>query len=126
MFSEEYIKKLVDEGCRRWTKYGKDRLYLNAEALGLWWKGRTKSSGSLYGCFWRDESISNKSGNGLFDILNDGCYVDLMTGNLHYIRHTRYGTNGTILDALKELKQEFKDEFNRKTELADDTQHTSE
>lgn len=77
----EQIKSLESIGFRRWTKYGKDRLYATAEAVGLsctYYGTGNISSASLNG-----ERISNSHARAVSGYI-DGVYVDIETSRISY------------------------------------------
>lgn len=77
--TDEQIKALQDIGFRRWTKYGKDRLYANAEAIGLeldYYKTGNISDAMLDG-----SRISNCQARKILSAI-DGCYIDILTGKV--------------------------------------------
>jgi hypothetical protein len=71
---------LVQKGCRRWQKAGKDRIYLPVELMmsliGL--KLHRYGSGNISSATQNGEKISNSSAR---EILNDmdGAYYDIQT-----------------------------------------------
>lgn len=78
MMTEEDIKKLEAAGGKRWTKYGKDRIYIDATTLGL--KVDYYNTGNVRHAEWQGETVSNANGRRL---LGSKVYVDCADGSLH-------------------------------------------
>lgn len=78
MMGEKDIAKLMAEGGKRWSKYGKDRIYFDATTLGL--EVERYGTGSVRSAEWQGESISNADARRL---LNSKVYVDCADGTLH-------------------------------------------
>ena len=76
--NEQTIAKLEAAGFNRWTKGGHDRLYVNAETLGL--KVSCYKSGNVSRAEWQGERISNADGRRL---LSSKVWIDVKTGELH-------------------------------------------
>ncbi len=75
-----FIQKAEAIGCRRWTKYGKDRLYLNsyiAKSYGLSYTVR--KTGSLDKTTFDGDYISHSQAGRVLGEL-DGLYIDLAAG----------------------------------------------
>lgn len=72
------IKAYENAGFKRWTKGGHDRLYIDAESLGLE-IGRYKT-GNVKSATWQGNRISNADGHRL---MASKIYVDVKTGELH-------------------------------------------
>lgn len=76
------IKKLENMGATRWTKNGKDRLYLNSAGLkiiGL--ETETYKNGSIMSAKLKGESISNSKAGRIGSAISEA-YVDLNTGKI--------------------------------------------
>jgi hypothetical protein len=78
MMTEEDTKKLEAAGGKRWTKYGKDRIYIDATALGL--EVEYYKTGNVRNAKWQGERISNADGRRL---LGSKVYVECSDGSLH-------------------------------------------
>lgn len=72
------IEKLEAAGAKRWTKYGKDRLYIDAKVLGL--ELDHYKTGNISHAKWQGESISNSDG---YRLNGSKVYVDVADGSLH-------------------------------------------
>lgn len=72
------IDRAEAAGFRRWTKAGKDRLYINATELGL--EVAYYKTGNISSAKWCGERISNADARRL---LGSKVYVDVATGELH-------------------------------------------
>lgn len=76
--SDERIAKLEAAGARRWTKYDKDRMYIDVTLLGAdidYYK-----SGNISSAYWHGERVSNANGGRL---LASKVYVDVADGSIH-------------------------------------------
>ena len=76
-FTEEQIKAMEDKGFKRWTKYGKDRMYVSAEQIGL--KCCYYNSGNISGASFNGESISNREAHRM---MATKTYIDLDDGSV--------------------------------------------
>lgn len=75
--NEKQITALEEKGFRRWTKGSMDRLYINAERLGL--EVECYKTGNVFSAYYRGEKISNKRGT---EMKNSKTYIDITTGEL--------------------------------------------
>jgi len=75
--NEKQIAALEEKGFRRWTKGTMDRLYINAETLGL--EVEFYKTGNVFSAYYRGEKISNKRGT---EMKNSKTYIDIVTGDL--------------------------------------------
>lgn len=77
----ETIAKLQDAGFNRWTKNGMDRLYVNADTLGLVVEvsrsGHAKSEG-----VWNGADVYKQEAD---EILHSKVWIDVTTGELHVV-----------------------------------------
>ncbi len=88
------IEKLVNAGFKRWTNYGKDRLYVDAEKLGL--EYNTYNSGHVCGATFNGEEISNGWAS---EMRHAKTYVDVADGSIHCdIKHS-----SLIVNAIEQL-----------------------
>lgn len=85
------IDELTAIGFSRWQKYGKDRLYIDPEKLGLSY-GCYKS-GSISWAEYRGESISNRQA---YRLLGAKTYIDVVTEKV-------YSDDETLGQAAAEL-----------------------
>lgn len=76
--SEKDIAKLLEAGGKRWSKYGKDRIYIDVETLGL--EVEYYKTGNVRNATWQGERISNADARRL---LGSKVYVDCADGSLH-------------------------------------------
>ena len=76
--SEKDIAKLLEAGGKRWSKYGKDRIYIDVETLGL--EVSYYKTGNVSNAAWQGEGISNNDARRL---LGSKVYVDCADGSLH-------------------------------------------
>lgn len=76
--NEKDIAKLLEAGGNRWSKYGKDRIYIDVKTLGL--EVSYYKTGNVRNATWQDEGISNADARRL---LGSKVYVDCADGSLH-------------------------------------------
>lgn len=91
MLNESTIKALEDKGFCRWTKGNYDRLYLNAESIGL--ECEYYKTGNISGATLNGERISNSQARAMKWAKT---YIDIKTGKI-------YGDNYTMTEAAKEI-----------------------
>ena len=92
--SDKQVAKLEAAGAKRWSKYGKDRMYVDVTLLGAdidYYK-----SGNISSAYWHGERVSNADGGRL---LASKVYVDVADGSLHVSSDFR--DEGSIRDAAK-------------------------
>lgn len=75
--NEMQITALEGKGFNRWTKGNMDRLYINADALGL--EVERYNTGNVSSAYWQGERISNSRGSAM---LYAKTYIDIATGKL--------------------------------------------
>lgn len=75
---EAMIKRLETLGFRRWTKYGKDRMYIDPEYLGF--ECDTYKTGNISWAAFKGERISN---NHAKDYRYAKTYLDLDSMKMH-------------------------------------------
>lgn len=92
--NEKQIAALEEKGFRRWTKGTMDRLYINAETMGL--EIERRKSGSVSSAYYRGERISNNLGSAMAYAKT---YIDIATGELH-------ATNWTLEQDAQQLYDE--------------------
>lgn len=92
--NEKQIAALEEKGFRRWTKGSMDRLYINAETLGL--EVSSYKTGNVFSAYYRGEKISNKRGS---EMVSAKTYIDIETGELH-------ATNWTLEQDARQLYEE--------------------
>ena len=76
--TEKLITALEEKGFKRWTKGDKDRMYVDAETLGL--KAQKYGSGAVKHAEWLGEKISNREGTAM---LHAKTYLDLTDMSVH-------------------------------------------
>lgn len=113
--NEKQITALEEKGFRRWTKGTMDRLYINAETLGL--EVEFYKTGNVFSAYYRGEKISNKRGT---EMKNSKTYIDIETGELH-------ATNWTLEQDAQQLYDETMEalEATETTETETDEEETS-
>lgn len=111
------IEKLEAAGAKRWSKYGKDRLYIDAKVLGL--ELTYYKTGNVSSAKWQGESISNADGRRLN---NTKVYVDVADGSLHV--STDYWSADD--DALDKVAERFVEAALAETEEEEETEEETE
>lgn len=117
MMTDKMIEKFENAGFRRWTKYGNDRLYIDAEGLGLSYSRR--NSGSIAYAEWQGEKISN---NHARDMISCKMYVDVTTGEAHFDGNSKY-VEDAFNSKIEELMQ---GETEKNAETADENDESNE
>ena len=87
----ERIEELESLGFKRWQKGTFDRLYINADVLGL--VCEYYKSGSIHAAYFKGERISNSEG---YRMKSAKTFIDVKTGML-------YSDNATLKAAAMEL-----------------------
>lgn len=107
------IKKYEAAGFKRWTKNGMDRLYIDAEALGL--EVERYGTGNIKSATWQGEKVSNADAR---RILASKAYIDVETGELHVSSDfEKYGVP-TVEEMARELAESIEDEEPQASECA--------
>ena len=102
MLNEKIIKALEKKGFNRWTKGTIDRLYINAEMLGL--KLDYYKTGNICSASYRGEYISN---NHAREMKAAKTYVDITDGTVHSTSWTLQKDAEIMLDdTMEEVEQE--------------------
>lgn len=84
------VTALIEAGCNRWKKYGKDRVYLRhigAALMGL--ELTYYKSGCISGAWLNGEEISHAEGGRVLNTFGDA-YIDLATGKIAGMFGDRY------------------------------------
>ncbi len=89
--TEVIVEKLTKVGFKRWTKNGMDRMYINANRLGL--EVEYYKTGNVAHAEWEGEKISNCAAR---RIMNNKTYFDLADNTLH-------STSEMLLEAARNL-----------------------
>jgi hypothetical protein len=89
--TETKIEELQKLGFKRWTKNGKDRLYINATSLGLTYT--TYNTGNVSSASFAGEHISNSAARRM---LGSKTYIDLVQGVV-------VSDNATLANAAADL-----------------------
>lgn len=99
MTDEEKIATLEAKGFKRWTKYGKDRLYINAEKL-LNLEIHYRKSGSISFSEMDGESISHGEA---YRLIGSKIWIDLQDNFSKHISADEYEAEEIIAPALDRL-----------------------
>lgn len=89
--TEEQITKLTEQGFKRWTKGGYDRLYVSAGVLGL--ECEYYKTGNIKNAYFRGERVSNCEGRRMKAA---NTYVNVKDGKVH-------SNNDTLKQAAEEI-----------------------
>lgn len=98
MIDERKIKKLIGMGANRWSKGGRDRLYLNdayKDLLDL--KIRRYNSGNISSAYMGEEKIANRKASEIISLSRE-TYIDLITDKVEVSREET-----TKVEEYKEL-----------------------
>lgn len=102
MLNDMTIKALEEKGFKRWTKGTMDRLYVNADKLGL--DCCYNKSGRVLGATFNDEHVSNTHAS---EMLTAKTYIDVLTGEVHSIYAYTHAKCQTLLDAAQKILDEI-------------------
>lgn len=97
------VENLIEAGANRWTKNGKDRVYLSKignELIGL--ECSYYKSGNLSSAYLAGEKISNAEAQRVMSVYSRA-YVNAMTGELHDV-NGRDEYVKTFLEAMKRFE----------------------
>lgn len=114
MLNERIIKALEMKGFKRWTKGTMDRLYINAETLGL--ELDYYKTGNICSAIYRGESISNNMAR---EMKAAKTYVDITDGTVHSTSWTLQKDVEIMLDDTMEEVEHEADEDEATTEAAE-------
>lgn len=87
--TNERIEKAIEDGARRWTKEGYDRLYVSPELLGFSYN--RYHTGNISCAYWDGERI-----------LDTKVYYDLTTDRVS-VKGSTYYHREALLEAAKEF-----------------------
>lgn len=98
--TEEGTERLIALGASRWSKYGKDRIYLKALAKELGLEFEKYNSGNICSATFKGEVISNsKCGRMLGQM--EKAFIDIATGEI--VMEGREEEGQLLIDSLKEI-----------------------
>ena len=104
--TEKFITALEEKGFKRWTKGDKDRMYIDAEKLGL--KVQKYGSGAVKHAEWDGEKISNREGASM---LHAKTYLDLTDMSVHSDDSDLFAAAEAIIEEVRSsLEEEEKKE----------------
>ena len=110
MMTETMIEKLTEKGFSRWTKGAMDRLYINANDLGLY-TDSYKSGNICYASF-NGEEISHAHA---LRMLGAKIWIDVETGLLN----SKYA-EGCLVEAAKAIYEQVKAEIDTEEAAAEE------
>nr|DAL24383.1 MAG TPA_asm: hypothetical protein [Caudoviricetes sp.] len=99
MTDDEKIAALEAKGFKRWTKYGKDRLYINAKTL-LNLEIHYRKSGSISFSEMNGESISHSEA---YRLIGSKIWIDLQDNFSKHISADEWEADEIIAPALDRL-----------------------
>ena len=103
--TEKLITALEEKGFKRWTKGDKDRMYVDAEKLGL--KVQKYGSGAVKRAEWDGEKISNCEGAAM---LHAKTYLDLKDMSVHSDDSDLFAAAEAIIEEIRASIEEEKKE----------------
>lgn len=104
--TEKLIAALEEKGFKHWTKGDKDRMYVDAEKLGL--KVQKYGSGAVKRAEWDGEKISNRDGAAM---LHAKTYLDLTDMSVHSDDSDLLAAAEAIIEEIRaSLEEEEKQE----------------
>lgn len=110
--NEKQIAALENKGFKRWTKGTMDRLYINADTLGL--EVERYKTGNVSSAYYRGERISNSRGR---EMVYAKTYIDIATGKLT-------SGNWTLEQDAQQLYDETLEELEEAEQAAETTETT--
>lgn len=87
---KDIVSNLLSAGGRRWTKNGKDRIYLSG-AIGTDLDMTTDDAPCAFGCTSMSRSVRN-----IIEKIVDGAYYDVVAGKLVYTRTSYSWANNHV------------------------------
>lgn len=103
--TEKFITALEEKGFKRWTKGEKDRMYIDADKLGL--KVQKYGSGAVKHAEWQGEKVSNREGDAL---LHAKTYLDLQTMQVESEKWALKDAAEAIIEEVRSSLEEEKKE----------------
>ena len=94
---KDVVSNLLAAGGRRWTKNGKDRIYL-ARAIGTDLDMTTEDAPCAFGCTSMSRSVRN-----IISKIVDSAYYDVVAGELVYNRSTYSWANNHIENRFNKI-----------------------
>ena len=110
---EKLVAKLEAHGWKRWTKDAKDRMYVDAEKLGL--KVQKYGSGAVKRAEWDGEKISNRAGAAM---LHAKTYLDLTDMSVHSDDSDLFAAAEAIIGEIRASLEEEEEEKKEEKETA--------
>ena len=110
------IERLIDLGASRWTKYGKDRLYLRHFIMdNLDYKIDKYNTGNIRYAEIKGSQISNSMANKLWTCFENS-YIDLATGKIYADGQKEEEAIELIEELLEEVEKATEEETEEKEE----------
>lgn len=114
--TEKLITALEERGFKRWTKGDKDRMYIDAERLGL--KVQKYGSGAVKRAEWDGEKISNHEGTAM---LHAKTYLDLTDMSVHSDDSDLFAAAEAIIEECRASLEEEEKKEEKETAMLTDT-----
>ena len=114
--TERIIAALEEKGFKRWTKDGKDRMYVDAEKLGL--KVQKYGSGAVKRAEWDREKISNREGAAM---LHAKTYLDLTDMSVHSEDSDLFAAAEAIIKEVRASLEEEEEEEEKEAAMLTST-----
>lgn len=114
--TEKLITALEERGFKRWTKGDKDRMYVDAEKLGL--KVQKYGSGAVKRAEWQGEKISNREGASM---LHAKTYLDLTDMSVHSDDSDLLAAAEAIIEEIRASLEEEEKKEEKETAMLTDT-----
>lgn len=118
--TEKLITALEEKGFKRWTKGDKDRMYVDAEKLGL--KVQKYGSGAVKHAEWDGEKISNREGTAM---LHAKTYFDLTDMSVHSDDSDLLAAAETIIEETRASLEEEEKKEEKETAMSTTTAITA-
>lgn len=101
--TDKGITELQNLGFKRWTKNGKDRLYVSNKAVKNIGNMEVSyyNTGNISNVKVDGVTISNSKGNQIFNAF-DGTYIDLVTGQIVGMPGTNFSSLNYVIDRFNQ------------------------
>lgn len=113
---EKLITALEERGFKRWTKGDKDRMYIDAEKLGL--KVQKYGSGAIKRAEWDGEKLSTRAGAAM---LHAKTYLDLTDMSVHSDDSGLFAAAEAIIEEIRASLEEEEKKEEKETAMLTDT-----
>nr|DAE72744.1 MAG TPA: hypothetical protein [Caudoviricetes sp.] len=118
--TEKLITALEERGFKHWAKGDKDRMYVDAETLGL--KVQKYGSGAVKRAEWQGEKLSNREGASM---LHAKTYLDLKDMSVHSDDSDLSAAAEAIIEEVRASLEEEEKKEGKETAMLTDTAITA-